>query len=192
MYLFILIATFILDFGVQLGYYLWRTRKDPKAFAGQKTLLHYYTGWFGDGVIAPLINVLIFYVIVRLGGKEGKEGIEELGEMIKKEPMAALFGLALVLDVATHYIQGKTKMVNWSMPRPFHWNFAGYWHMISFPIQISYLLLFLWLIIHNGRRIMESQPLVAASLGIFGLMAVFLVLYHFDNRISQTTSKILR
>ncbi len=191
-YLVIIVVSLILNWGVQLSYYLWRIRKNPEAFAGQKTLLHYYTGYIGDGIIAPLINILIFYVIVRLGQKEGLEGLGGIEELIKRQPMGAIFVLTLVLDVITHYYQGKTKMINWSMPKPFQWNFAGKWHMISFSIQISYLLLFLWLLVHNGTRILSNWSMLAATVGIFALMASFLILYHFDNRTSQTTSKSLR
>lgn len=180
MYLFIIIATFILDYGVQLGYYLYRIRKNPQAFTGQKTLLEYYTGWLGDGIIAPLINILIYYVMVNIG------------YILSVYDLVISFLLALLFDFLAHFIQGKTKMTNWSMPKPFQWNFAGKWHMVSFSIQTSYLLLFLWLLVHNGERIVAEQSLLAATLGVFGLMAAFLILYLIDNRTSQTTSKILR
>lgn len=179
-YLVIIVVSLILNWGVQLSYYLWRIRKNPKAFAGQKTLLHYYTGYIGDGIIAPLINILIFYVIVNIGYfPTGNE-------------LLISFLLALLFDFLAHFAQAKWSMTNWSMPKPFQWNFAGHWHMVSFPIQISYLLLFLWLLVHNGDRIVRHWPILAATAGIFALMAVFVVLYHFDNRTSQTTSKNLR
>ncbi len=180
MYVLILIASFVLSYGVQLSYYIWEKRENPRAFVGQKTLLDYYTGWLGDGFIVPLINVLIYYVTVKMGYK------------LTPNDLLWAVGCALVLDFLTHFIQGKVKMTNWSMPHPFRWNFAGYWHMVSFPIQTTYLLLFFRLIVHNVRRLVDSWSVLAAIAGIFALMATFLVLYHFDNRRPQTASKILR
>lgn len=179
-YLVIIIVSLINNWGVQLAYYFYRKRKDPKAFRGQKTLLHYYTGYIGDGIIAPLINILIYYFMVNI---RYKPTVYEL---------IWVFVLAVLLDILTHFYQGKMKMTNWSMPRPFQWNFAGYWHMVSFPIQISYLLLFFWILVRNSERVVANQSMLAATAGVFGLMAAFLVLYHFDNRTSQTTSKTLR
>lgn len=191
-YFLVFIASFILNYGVQLSYYVWKKRRNPRAFAGEKTLLQYYTGYIGDGIIVALINILIYYIIVRLGVKEGPEGVGGLGELIKRQPMGALFSLAITIDVVTHYIQGKAKMINWSMPKPFHWTFPGYWHMVSLPIQATYLLLFFRLLVENRWRIVGSWQLLMATGGVLALMAVFFVLYRIDYPPTQKTSKILR
>lgn len=179
-YIVIITLSLINNWGVQLGYYIYRKAKDPDAFWGQRTLLQYYTGYIGDVIIVPLINILIYYFMVNIGYKP------RLFELV------GAYGAALVLDFFTHFYQGKTKMTNWSMPRPFRWNFAGYWHMISFPIQISYLLLFLWLLVHNGMRVLSDGKLVATTIGVIALMWMFLILYRIDNPKNQTLSNSLR
>lgn len=180
MYFLILVASFILNYGVQLSYYIWTKWRNPRAFGGQKTLLQYYTGYIGDGIIVPLINILIYYIIVSIGYR------------VTSYELVAASVIALVLDAATHYVQGKMKMTNWSMPKPFQWNFAGYWHMVSLPIQVSYLLLFFRLLVENRWRIAGSWQLLTAAGGVLALMAMFLVLYRIDYPPAQKTSKKLR
>ncbi len=167
--------SFVWNYLVQLGYYVWEKRKNPHAFSGQRTLLQYYTGYLGDGVIVPIINILIYYIIVRLGeGLEGIGGLEGLGIML---------ALALVVDFGIHYLQGNLKLTNWSMPKPFVWNFAGHWHMVSFPIQISYLLIFFYIVFTRWNTILTQQSLIASVIGVFALMLFFLYLFVKDTRL---------
>lgn len=92
------------------------------------------------------------------------------------------FFLALILDIAAHYVQGRLKLVNWSMPKPFKWNFAGYWHMISFPFQIGYILLFFNILIMNIDIVMSEVVIRYALYSVLGLMIVFILLYCRDNK----------
>lgn len=157
----IYLVSFILNYGVQLSYYFWK----KGTFAGQRTLLNYYTGYLGDGIIVPVINIFIYYIIVNTG--------------IPKNILPFVF-LALILDFFTHYLQGKLKLINWSMPKPFKWNFAGYWHMVSFPIQISYLLMFFYIVFSRWNTILTQSSLVAATAGVFSLGILFLMLFAKD------------
>ena len=159
----------MLNWGVQLSYYLYCTRKDPRAFARQRTLLQYYSGYIGDAIIVPLINVLIYYVILNIGRKEGAEGLEGIGGMIV---------FALILDIVTHFHQGYAGHTNWTMPKPFQWNFAGKWHMVSFPIQVSYLLLFFWVLITNFDLLTKTT--ILASFSAILLILIFSLLYLLD------------
>lgn len=164
-YLAIYAISLFLNWLVQLGYYLFTTHKDPRAFAGQKTLLEYYTGFIGDGIIVPLINILIFIFIVNSGFE------------VSFSTILVALAAGLGLDVLTHYFQGKAELTNWSMPEPFSWNFAGKWHMISFPIQISYLCLFLIAFWHDRSLALFHRSLAVASLEIVGLCALFFFLF---------------
>ncbi len=158
-----------MNWGIQLSYYLWRKHQDKHAFAGQKTLLNYYTGYLGDGIIVPLINTLIFYVIYKIGTN------------INWTLILSMFSCGLVLDVLAHYFQGKFKLTNWSMPKPFSWNFAGYWHMVSFPIQMGYIMFFFWIVAGNLSLALSRWEILAASVGILSLMVFFCFLYGKDN-----------
>lgn len=161
-YFLIIILSLINNWGVQLAYYYYRVRKDKYAFRGQKTLLQYYTGYIGDGLIAPVINILIYYSIVNTGYS-----------LVLSDLVWCYVG-GLTLDIVVHYIQGRYALTNWSMPYPFRWNFAGFWHMISFPIQIGYLLLF-------GKVFATYGAEAWCLISIAGLMILFVVLYCIDN-----------
>lgn len=175
----IVILSLIMNWFVQLSYYLWRKHKDRLAFAGQKTLLNYYTGVIGDGVIVPVINVLIYYIIYNLSQIRGTG---ETGVIGGNNGLFYAFMAGLTLDFLAHYFQGKLKLTNWSMPKPFHWNFAGYWHMVSFPFQMGYLVLFFWLIGTNWSNLLSGSGTVLATIGVWCLMALFVVLYCLDNK----------
>lgn len=168
-YLAVIIISLTLNWLVQLFYYILMTSRNPQAFLGQKTLLEYWTGVLGDGVIAPIINVFVFFFFTTLHLKP------------QKKIVIKMFALALLTDILVHFLQGKLGLVNWSMPKPFAWNFAGYWHMISLPIQMTYLYLFFYSVIASKDRIKHNVFLIKLVLGVLGLMLLFVVLFLFDN-----------
>ena len=162
----IVVLSLVNNWLVQLVYYL----KTKEKHVGQRTLLQYYTGYLGDGLIAPVINVLVFYILYSLGFWPGWNLF-----------ILALVG-AIVLDIVVHCLQGKLKLVNWSMTEPYCWNFAGKWHMISLPIQMTYLFVFteaLWL---KTKDIFLNFGMTVAADTIFVLMALFVLLYLKDNK----------
>lgn len=169
-FLGVYVVSLFLNWLVQLGYYHYARRKDPNAFTGQRTLLDYHTGVIGDGIIVPLINILIAFVLLNLHFWP------------TRTLLVQAFGLALTLNALTHYFQARLALVNWSMPKPYNWNPAGYWHMVSFPIQISYLLLFFFALLGYWEKIMSSVLLRNATLSVFGLMFLFLLLFLKDFR----------
>lgn len=175
----IAILSLVMNWGVQLSYYLWKKRKNKRTFAGQKTLLDYYTGYIGDGAIVPIINVLIYYVILIIS-EERKIGV--IGGIGGGRGLFLALVVGLAIDILAHYLQGKLKLINWSMPRPFRWNFAGYWHMFSFPIQIAYLALFFGTMVSNFSIVLANLSTRLATAAIVGLMLLFCFLYGKDNR----------
>lgn len=164
----IFIFSLTLSWLVQLGYYLYCKQKDPKAFTGQKTLLDYYTGYIGDGIIVPLINTLIYILI--------------LNSSFRPSFLTILSAIAigLGLDILAHYVQGRFKLVNWSMPRPFNWNFAGKWHMISFPIQMGYMALSVFAFWESRGLVFVARTLYLPLLGIVLLCALFFAMFAKD------------
>lgn len=169
-YFIIALVSLFLNWFVQLGYYLYKKRQNPRAFVGQRTLLDYKTGYLGDGVIVPLINILIYYVIIKTGYR------------LQVYELVFAFTLALLIDILAHYLQGRLKLTNWSMPEPFRWNFAGHWHMVSFPIQITYILLYYYIVILYWNTLVGQRDLISAVAGAAILMLFFGFLYARDNR----------
>lgn len=167
-YLLIYLSSLSLNWLVQLGYYLYCKQKNPRAFAGQKTLLNYYTGFIGDGIVVPLINTLIYTFI--------------LNSSFRPSLLTILSAIAigLGLDILAHYIQGRFKMVNWSMPKPFDWNFAGRWHMISLPIQMGYITLSAFAFWESRGSVFVARTLYLPLLGIILLCALFCFMFAKD------------
>lgn len=168
-YLAVIIISLTLNWLVQLSYYILMTSRNPLAFQGQKTLLEYLTGVIGDGVIAPIINVLVFIFFTTIHLKP------------QKKTIIKMFILALITDILVHFFQGAFSLTNWSMPKPFEWNFAGYWHMISLPIQMTYLYYFFYIVVKKWREVKKKTILKYPVFAVLGLMLLFLVLFIFDN-----------
>ncbi|MCL4359960.1 hypothetical protein M1555_01740 [Patescibacteria group bacterium] len=179
MVLVIIFLSLFMNWFVQLGYYIYRKQRDTDAFKGEKTLLQYYTGFIGDGIIVPVINVLVYYIIVSISQRTGQDMFAVIGGFAG---LTLAFGVGLGIDVMAHYAQGKLGLTNWSMPRPFHWNFPGWWHMISFPVQMAYLFLFFRVVFTRPRSVFAAPGPAAATLGILTLMISFVVLYKADEQ----------
>lgn len=168
--LVILILSLTLNWFVQLSYYIYKINLQPLAFQGQKTLLEYLTGIIGDGLIAPIINVVVFVFFTTIHLKP------------QKRTVIKMFALALITDILVHFFQGALSLTNWSMPKPFVWNFAGYWHMVSLPTQMTYLYYFFYTVVKNWREVKNKVALKKPILAVFGLMLLFVVLFFIDNR----------
>lgn len=135
-YSLVIFISFTANWLVQFFYYLYKINGDPFVFNGLKTLFDYKTGIIGDVVILPFVNVIAAYVMLNANFK------------LSRKILLIVFAAALITDVSSHFLQGYLALVNWSMPRPFEWNFVSYWHMFSFFWQIAYLYLFFYVIWH--------------------------------------------
>lgn len=164
----IVLLSLINNWLVQLSYYLYVVRKNPVAFVGHRTLLDYWTGVVGDGVIAPLINIFIYFVIVNTG-------IEITASVIIWS-----YVIALWFDILTHYFQARQSMTNWSMPKPYQWNGAGKWHMVSFSIQVAYLIIYIYTLIQYYDAILRSPILLVSVVAIATLSFLFIFLFWVD------------
>lgn len=160
----IIIISLVFNWLVQLVYYLYKIRKNPKAFGSHRTLLNYYTGYIGDGIILPIINVLIFFLLRSLQFP--------LDNLI----IGLSVGMGILANFAVHHFQAKRELTNWSMPEPYRWNFAGKWHMISFPIQASYLGIFINTIFLKNEMV-DSRGQILLIFAVFGLFFIFLLLF---------------
>ncbi|MCL5675844.1 MAG: hypothetical protein M1120_01825 [Patescibacteria group bacterium] len=166
----VFIISLFLNWLVQLFYYLVTVSYNPGAFLGKRILLDYTTGVIGDGLIVPVINVFILNFLILSRVK------------LNKLVTIAVLVLSLLTDFLAHFFQGLLNLTNWSMPRPFQWNFAGYWHMVSLFLQMTYLYLFFYAVTVSHVRIRKDIKLQACVVGVFSLMLLFLILFLKDNR----------
>jgi hypothetical protein len=165
-YALIICVSLIFDWFIQLTYYIVVTHHNPSAFSGQRTLFDYKTGIIGDVLLVPITNAAILYVLLHAQPK------------LTKRAYAIVAILGLFTDITLHFMQGYLKLENWSMPKPYEWNFVSYWHMVSFLLQISFIILFFYIAITSGRTF--TPKVRWAALCAFLSMGTFIALFLYD------------
>jgi hypothetical protein len=161
-YTAVIAASMIADWFVQLSYYLYETSRNPHIFNGERTLMDYRTGFIGDLILLPIMNAVIFYVLLHSTQK------------LKRVHLLHVAFLGLAADILLHFFQGYLQLTNWSMPRPYQWDFVSYWHMVSFFFQISFVILFVYIAVRrlsaSDRRVVMASYCVVAMMGLFVLL----------------------
>jgi hypothetical protein len=118
----------------------------------------------GDGVILPIVNVLMMRSFVRWNPR--------LGGTSSAVAIPGGSGISL----AFHLAQGSQGMVNWTMTRPWKWNLLGYYHFVYMATQFSYMALYVTEFVKRlrGGEIDASQKrdaaLIAANMALFGVL----------------------
>lgn len=158
-------ATFFFGFGAGalLNIYLLAIN-DP--FVAQfRSSLTYKSAIFGDGIILPIVNMIIAAFLIRHWGLVNKKMIH-----------FALF-LGLLITAYFHVSQAVNGLVNWAMPQPWHWNMLGVWHAAYMYVVCSYMSLFYLLVIRClKRRQNVSRDAIIVTIGIL----LFFVLLRLD------------
>lgn len=165
-YAAIIVVSLVMNWFVQLGYFLYMTHLNPHVFDGERTLVDYTTGFVGDVVICPLINVCILYIVLRSAVK------------LSRISLMAVAVCGLLADALLHFFQGYLKLTNWSMPQPYAWDFVSYWHMVSFFFQISFVILFVYMVLRGVTW--KDRRLTGATYAVFVLMTIFMALFVWD------------
>ncbi len=159
------LVTLTADWLIQMGYYFYTLSRNPQAFVGVKTLFDYGSGVIGDGVLLPIVSVLIMFVLIAISFK------------LKLWEWLVIGGIGLVCDFLMHTAQAKLNLTNWSMPQAFQWDFVSYWHMISVFFQLSYIALFFWVFIKFRHQIAKRGVTLLASWSVVFLLLVFVYLF---------------
>ena len=156
------------NFGVPAAYLAARRRAQPAAFRGLRALPAYASGVLGDGVLVPMLDVAL---------------VASLQAMPPREPTALAVGavaIGALLTAALHAGQARYRLVNWSMPRPGRWNFAGQWHLVSAPAQFALLAYGLGAAFLAGPAALRGDAYALVVVG--ALAALFLATVVFDYR----------
>ncbi len=128
-------------------------------------------GWgiFMDGVLAGLINVTVlnFLSVIqpRFNFEEAK--------------LAFLAGFTSM--VMAHVLMSIRKWETWIMPKPWHWNTGGYWHMISMTLQMSFLFYPVIIIVKDLTLLEESITRISLFSGLFWI-GLFVLSWYLSNR----------
>lgn len=156
-------ATFLAALGVSGGTNVWMLIVDHDLIKKHRPTLTFRSAIFGDGVILPLVNVLMMKSHKRWSPKFNRLAV-----------LPVVGGSAISLMF--HIGQGRGGLVNWTMPRPWRWNLLGYYHFVYMSTQFSYMLTYLSHLVPRATKgeLSDEQKrdlgLIAASMAAFGLL----------------------
>jgi hypothetical protein len=122
----------------------------------------------GAGIILPGVNMLIVSSLIK-----NKEYISRL-----KVGLSLFCGLLITLYF--HITQAVQGLVNWTMPKPWEWNFLGVWHALYMLVVTSLISLFYMVLVLNivkFKRFTKEAILVTLSIVLF---LILLRLDYFD------------
>lgn len=167
LFFLITLASFINNFLVPLIIYTRKFglfKKREENFVGMNIW-----GLIMDGVLAGFINIIIFNLLLWLNPK-----------MVFKDIRIA-FVLGFGSMVLAHVWMSLKEWSVWIMPEPWKWNEAGYWHMVSMTLQMSFCFYPLVLLVKIPKILNEGMVLTSISLAIF-LAGLFLLSLKFSQR----------
>ena len=155
-------ATFFFGFGAGALLNVYLVMTNSEEIANLRTTLSFRSAIYGDGVILPILNMIAVATI-------------QTNKDYMTSPLALLaIFLGLSIAVYFHVGQAVNKLVNWTMPRPWHWNLLGLWHAIYMLVVATLLSLYFLLSIVTVRRTdyVPSSLIIA----ILGMMLFFVLL----------------
>ena len=126
-------ATSVAAFWVNAAGHIWMRRTGNPLVRDYKATLQYRSAIIGDSTLLPLINLLLDRQLDAWGKELGHRGAAPRGRLVR----AVVAGLGVT--AAFHVYQGVFKLTNWTMPRPWRWNFFGYYHALYMTCQCVYL-----------------------------------------------------
>lgn len=97
-------------------------KKRPKGFVGCN-----FWGVIMDVFIAGAINLVILNFLLTVSLK------------ISQNDLIVSLVLGFLFMAVIHFFMAVTSWKEWIMPKPWHWNLAGYWHMVSMTLQMAYV-----------------------------------------------------
>jgi hypothetical protein len=122
-----------------------------------------------DGFLAGAINLTALNFLLALKPK-----------ILMVDIKIALF-MGLASMIFAHLWMSARRWKIWVMPQPWHFNSAGYWHMVSMTTQMSFLFYPLVIILKNPSLL--SAPITQFSLILISLFTfLFLLAFHLSNK----------
>jgi hypothetical protein len=159
------------SFGVQtLAYFYYKSIKHPLVRA-HKSVVHYWSGIIGDGVLVPGVNVFCLMTIYHLG-----QGLRDFGIW----PYALAGGVFITFIF--HYYQQRWNLTNWTMPEVGRWNLLGIYHALFMFCESTFLCYSLGAVITHGSN--SGFTLIIGSPLKYSLivLGIFLITFLYDYR----------
>lgn len=156
----IAVGTVVLAFGINAAAHLVLLLRHHPLVRQHRGTLHFLSAWIGDGVLLPVMNVVAAGLLRRTSGRPSRA---ELG---------AAVATGILVTTVMHLIQAARGLVNWSMPRPWHWNALGWYHLAFMSAQLSYLTLALGRVIRHWKSpaTLRDGALILAGLALFAAL----------------------
>jgi hypothetical protein len=155
------IIVFLAALGVSGGTHLLMILTRNPLIRQHKATLEFRSAIIGDGVILPAVSVLMMRAMRAWGTRPGRRSVG-----------AALLAGALFTTLV-HIAQGKNKMVNWTMPEPWKWNWLGVYHMFYMASQFAFTTFYwqeAWRAWQGGKLAGEhKRDLALVMAGLIGI-----------------------
>lgn len=126
-----------------------------------RATLSYQSALWGDGLLIPLLNMVIARSLRRTGVAGGE--------------VARAAAIGSSLTAAAQIYQAAANEVNWQMPKAWRWTALGYFHMLHMASEVSFLSLFFT---KTVGRLFRKQAVNKAELALIaaGVVAFALML----------------
>lgn len=157
------LATFFFGFGAAAALNLYLLVIHSNLVLQFRSSLNYISSILGDGIILPIVNMLVASFLLK-----NREIISKLG-------IALTLISGLTITLYFNIVQAAEGLVNWSMPTPWHWNFLGIWHALYMFAVASLLSLFYISLILYARRY-RKLPWQSAVVITIGILIFFTLL----------------
>jgi hypothetical protein len=159
------VATFFFGFGAAavLNLYLYAVRSP--LVLNFRSSLNFISSIFGDGLILPVVNMLVVSHILNCTKYVNKLRFT-IGTII-----------GLLITIYFHVIQAVKGLVNWSMPTPWRWNLLGLWHFF-YMLSVTSLLSFYFIV--SVSEIIQTKKLPKNFIFVILGIMLFLTLLKLD------------
>jgi hypothetical protein len=152
------LATFFFGFGAAalLNIYLYAVRSP--LVLNFRSSLNFISSILGDGLVLPVVNMLIVSHLV-----SNHKYVSKLTIIL-----GSLMGL--LITIYFHVTQAMKGLVNWSMPTPWHWNLLGLWHffyMLSVTSLLSFYFVVSILEIRQNKKLPKNFIVVVLGIIFF-------------------------
>lgn len=162
--------TWLMLFGYQLVFYTYYRHTENPVLDDSRNVFSYYSGVLGDGVILPILNILVFVLL------------RSLGVRVYFRKLFFFLGLGLGATLMAHFLQASLSLTNWSMPSPFNWSGLGKFHFFSMWGELSFLFLALFEVSARWRSFLtyswQTWALGLIWLSLWAFLLTFIIDYY--------------
>lgn len=159
------LGTFFFGFGAAALLNLYFLMIRSPLVLNFRSSLNFISSILGDGIILPVVNMLIVLFIIKNLALMSRVNII-LGTV-----------LGFFITIYFYITQAVKGLVNWSMPTPWHWNFLGVWHFF-YMLSVASLISFYFLLLI--KKITKDKVLPKDAFIIIGGIVIFLILLKLD------------